>query len=353
MKIAMVAPFEEAVPPYRYGGTELVVYNLVTTLVSLGHEVTVFGSGDSQVPCRLIPIFPQAIRTIEPYMSDLKAREAAKFLGISKIVSILQKEYFDIVHNHIGWRFLLSHALVSHPMITTLHGPMSMAYEKVGYEADSEASFVSISDNQRNAIPTLSYVKTVYNGIDASLFPFRGNTTKTLSNRGEYVVFLGRMSPEKGVMEAIEVARRTKKKLVIATKIDIVDQEYAQKVQSSMKGADVELLDEIDIGEKARLLGDATAMLAPIQWEEPFGLNVVESMACGTPVLGMARGSFPELITPGTNGFLAHTVDEMVADVARVSLLDRDACRQTVLARFTKERMTDAYIEAYQTVLNR
>lgn len=346
----MVAPFEESVPPIKYGGTELVVYNLVSELVKLGHEVTLFASGDSKVDCRLIPIFPQAIRTLEPYISDMKARDAAKYLGISKILKGLQDGDFDIIHNHIGWRFLLFYSLIHTPMVTTLHGPMDLAYQRVGFSADPNFSFISISDNQRKAFPTLSYIKTVYNGIDLTLFPFRANDPPQ-SEYGEYLFMLGRMSHEKGVKEAIQVAKATDKKLVIAAKIDAVDQKYWEEVKPMVDDKEIIYIGEIGFDKKTELLKNAYALLAPIQWEEPFGLNVIESMACGTPVLGMARGSFPELITHGKDGFLAHTVEEMVDQIPKVSSIDRRECRKTVETRFSRGIMARGYEDAYKKII--
>ena len=351
MKIAMVAPFEEAVPPLKYGGTELVVYNIVTELVALGHEVTVFGSGDSKVPCRLVPVFPQAVRTIEPYVSDMKAREAVKYLGIAKVVKALSAEPFDIVHNHIGWRFLLYHELIGQPVVTTLHGPMHLAYQRVGYDASPGLPFVSISDNQRKAYPSLNYVRTVYNGIDTSLFQLRGDTEPVSNNRGQYLFLLGRMSPEKGVKEAIDVAKSAGMKLIIAAKVDSVDLKYYEEVKPMIDGTHIEFIGEINFAEKVDLIKNAYALLAPIQWEEPFGLNLIEAMACGTPVLGMSRGSFPEIIENGRNGYLSSSVGEMSKQVADVAKISRNRCRAAVEERFTKAVMARGYLEVYNQIL--
>jgi glycosyltransferase involved in cell wall biosynthesis len=352
MKIAMVAPFEETVPPTKYGGTELVVSHIVTVLTKLGHDVTLFASGDSKPACKLISIVPQAIRTQEPYISDMKAREAVKYLGISKIINVIQHDGYDIVHNHIGWRFLLFNELINKPIVTTLHGPMDLAYQRVGFNAKSGLPFVSISDNQRRAYPSLNYVKTVYNGIEIELFPFRGNSESITNGLGEYLFILGRMSPEKGVKEAIEVAKKSGKKLIIAAKVDAVDTKYYEEVKPMIDGQQIVFIGEVGFDQKTELLKNAYALLAPIQWEEPFGLNVVESMACGTPVLGMKRGSFPELITPGLDGFLATSVEEMAAQVGEVGKIDRADCRKTVETRFTREIMAQGYLEVYNKIIS-
>lgn len=341
----MIAPFEESVPPKKYGGTEVVVYNLVTELVRLGHDVTLFATGDSDVPCRLIGIFPKSLRTWSPYDTDLKSRDAAKFLGIGKVLEVLQKEQFDIVHNHIGWRLLLFHELIAQPIVTTLHSPLSLSYPKVGLTARNNFQFVSISNNQRKEMPDLRYVTTVYNGIDLSLYPFEKNT-------GNYLCFLGRIAAEKGVREAIEVAQATHMPLKLACKID-ADDHYYQSIQPLIDGSQIALVGEIGIAQKAHLLGGAYALLAPIQWEEPFGLNVVEAMACGTPVLGFSRGSFPELIDHGKNGFLSNSVEEMSDQIPKVSSIDRALCRKSVEERFTKETMAHGYFEVYKKILER
>jgi len=352
MKIAFVAPFEEAVPPKKYGGTELVIYNIITELVKSGHEVTLFGTGDSNVPCKLEAIFPQSIRTIEPFTTDQKARDAVKYLGISKIVKVLQENDFDIVHNHAGWRFLLFADLIKQPIITTLHGPMGLEYQKVGWNAKPGLPFVSISDNQRKDYPTLNYVKTVYNGIDLSLFPHRGINIQPDNGKGEYLFFLGRMSPEKGAKEAIEAAKITGHKLIIAAKIDAVDKEYWEEVKPMIDGDRIEFIGEVTFEEKVLWLKNAKALLAPIQWEEPFGLFIIEAMACGTPALGMARGSFSEIIQNGRNGFLSKTVEEMAGQIEKVDSIDRVECRKSVEEKFTKEKMTEGYLEAYKMVVS-
>lgn len=344
MKVAMIAPFEESVPPRKYGGTELVVYNIITELVAMGHDVTLFGTGDSSVPCKVIPIFPKSIRMDEPYIKDQKLRDIAKYWGVGKILKILQTEHYDIVHNHIGWRFLLFPDFISTPMVTTLHGPMSLTYQYQGFQANPEYQFVSISDNQRRDLPDLHYAATVYNGLDVTLFP-------TSFEPGGYLMFLGRMSPEKGVKEAIEVALQTGEKLLIAAKIDAVDQNYWREVEPMVDGNQIKFIGEIGFDEKVKYLKDAKALLAPIQWEEPFGLYVIEAMSCGTPVLGMKRGSFPELITPGIDGFLSTSVDEMAAQVKELEHIDRKACRKTVETRFTKSVMTKGYLDVYTRIL--
>ncbi|MBI3577410.1 glycosyltransferase family 4 protein [Candidatus Gottesmanbacteria bacterium] len=344
MKIALLAPFEESVPPKKYGGTELVIYNLITEFVSRGHDVTLFGVGDSQVPCKVEALFPHELRTIPPYNTDLKSRETAKFHGISMMLSRLQTMDFDMVHNHAGWRLLLFHQFIHQPLVTTLHGPTTFVHEKMAYVSDPNLNFVSISDNQRQGLPDLHYIATVYNGLDMDTFDYNEKPE-------DYFVFLARFSPQKGAKEAIDVAKKAGIQLKMACKIDVSDQAYYNSVKDAIDGEQIQLLGEMDHVQKVTLLKNAKGMLAPIQWEEPFGLFVVEAMACGTPVFGMRRGSFPELIEDEKNGFLADTVEEMAQQVKDIDTLSRSYCRQSVEAKFTKQIMASKYLEVYQEIL--
>ena len=344
MRIAMLAPFEEPIPPTKYGGTELVIYNLITELVKMGHDVTLFATGDADVPCHVEAIFPHAIRTIAPFDTDAKARESIKWVGIGKVLKKLGDGSFDIIHNHNGWRFLSVSQSVRQPIVTTLHGPMNQVYQQVVFSSSKDFSFISISDNQRLAFPDLHYVATVYNGIDAVKFPFSDKP-------GTYFCLLGRFSPEKGVREAIAIAKKAGMLLKIAAKIDLVDKAFYESVKPEIDGKQIQFIGEIGFEEKTDLLKNAYALLAPIQWEEPFGLNVVEAMACGTPVIGTKRGSFPELITHGKNGFLGTTVEELASFIPHISSIKREDCRKTVEERFTSARMARGYEDAYREVL--
>ncbi|HCM82021.1 TPA: glycosyl transferase [Patescibacteria group bacterium] len=346
MRIAMLAPFEEPVPPKKYGGTELVIYNLITELVKMGHDVTLFGTGDAEVPCRLEAIFPASIRTLPPFDTDQKAREAVKWVGIGNVLRKLANEPFDIIHNHNGWRFLSVSSCVRRPIVTTLHGPMDQVYQQVVFSSSPDFAFISISDNQRVAYPTLQYVQTVYNGIDVSKFPFS-------EKAGGYLCLLGRFSPEKGVKEAIKIARMTGMPLKIAAKIDFVDRQFYESVKPEIDGRQIQFVGEISFEEKTDLLKNAYALLAPIQWEEPFGLNVIESMACGTPVVGTKRGSFPELIEQGKTGFLGTTAEELASFVSHIPMIKRLDCRKAVEERFTSTIMAEGYLQAYQRVLEK
>lgn len=345
MKIALLAPFEESIPPKKYGGTESVVYNLLVELVKMKHDVTLFATGDCDVPCRVVQIFPHALRLIEPYASDMEMRDTAKYLGIGKVLAQLEDEQFDIIHNNLGWRFLFFAKSFHTPMVTTLHNPISKGEQQMGYLAYPDLLFVSISNNQRKPLPDLHFVDTVYNGIDLDMYPFS-------PKHDGFLFFLGRMSPEKGVKEAIDVAKQAKKKLFIAAKVDMVDQPYYEMVKPLIDGKQIVMLGELGVADKTKYLQQATALISPIQWEEPFGLVAIEAMSCGTPVLGMARGAYPEIIRQGENGFLAGSIDEMVTQVANIESIDRSTCRKDVEERFTRRHMAEAYVNVYEKILH-
>ncbi len=349
MKIAMLAPFEESVPPKKYGGTEVVIYNLITELVSRGHDVTLFGTGDSNVPCKLVSIFPSALRSTAPYSTHLSSREGAKYYGISLTLSELQNRAFDIVHNHNGWRLLLFHQFIHNPLITTLHMPTNLQHQQIGYQSSSDLEYVSISNNQRKGAPKLQYKATVYNGIDLSLYSY-------LDVHDDYLLFLARFSPDKGAKEAIEIAKKAGRRLLLATKeidrqVDSADWQYFESCKPMIDGSQIVLLGELDLETKVKYLQQAYALLAPIQWDEPFGLYAVEAMACGTPVIGVSRGSFPEIIRHGETGFLGKTVEELASYVPQISGLARLKCRRWVEERFSKEKMADGYLKVYERIL--
>lgn len=343
MKIALVAPLEEPVPPRTYGGTELVVYNLAEELVAMGHEVVLFASGESKTSARLEPVFESNLRC-DPDARNTVVREAMKVVGIGRILERLNAEEFDIIHNHYGWRLLPFAGLLRAPVVTTLHGPLTVPYYRKMFGLLPPHPFVSISDSQRRPMPDLNFVGTVYNGIDCDRFDFNPAP-------GDYVVFLGRFSPEKGPVQAIRCAREAGVPLVMAGKIDAVDREYWEReVEPLIDGDQVRFIGEVNHEQKNALLRDARAILVPIAWEEPFGLVMVEAMATGTPVIANRRGSVPELVAPGT-GFIVDTPEEMTAAIGRLTEIDRQACRDHVCRRFSRRTMAEGYVAAYERVI--
>ena len=258
MKIVQLSPLEEPVPPKKYGGTELVVYNLCEELINLGHEVFLLASGDSITRATLVPVFPKSIRKL-PEARNMKIRESLKFMGIGTILQLLKKIKPDIIHNHMGWRMLPFSPLFEAPFVTTLHGPLDIGYQQFVYGKFSDSSFVSISDSQREPFDKLNYAATVYNGIDTALFPFSEKTNG-------YFAFLGRMSPEKGPVQAIELAKKAGVKLVMAAKVDTVDELFFnEEVKPLIDGKQITFLGEVGHAGKVKLLKNAIALLAPIQ----------------------------------------------------------------------------------------
>jgi len=347
MKIALIAPLEESVPPKKYGGTELIVNYLAQSLPDKGHEVFLFASGDSKTKAKLIPIFQRPIRT-EKFASDIKIRDALKYLGVAKIIKELKKIKVDLIHNHIGWRFLPFANLFNCPTLTTLHGPLTFSYQRFVYGKFKKYPFVSISNSQRKPFLNLNYAATVYNGIDLKSFHFNKNP------KGKYLAFLGRMSPEKGPLEAIKIAKEAGFKIKLAAKIDAVDKEFFEsKIKPLLDGKQVEVLGEIGPKEKSNFLREAFCLLAPMQWEEPFGLFMIESMACGTPVIAFDRGSAGEVVKDGKTGFVVKNIEQAVSALKKINQIKREDCRKWVEENFTAEKMVDNYERVYQKVLNK
>lgn len=345
MKIALLAPFEESVPPLKYGGTELIVHYLTEHLSKKGHEVFLFATGDSKTQAKLIPIFSKAIRK-EPYGSDLKIRDALKYIGISKVIKELKKIRIDIIHNHIGWRFLPFSPFFDCPVLTTLHGPLNIPYQKFVYGQFKKLPFVSISNAQRKPLPDLNYIATIYNGIDINQFEFKENP------KGDYFAFLGRMSPEKGPLEAILAAKKANVKLKMAAKVDTVDKEYFQtKIKPLIDGKQIEFIGEIKPKEKSDFLKNARGLLAPIQWEEPFGLFFIEAMACGTPVITLKKGSTSEIIENKKTGFILNKVEQIPSAIRQIDKIKRQECRKQIEEKFTSEIMVENYEKIYKKIL--
>lgn len=342
MKIALVAPFEEPVPPRTYGGTELVVYNLAEELVIAGHDVTVFASGDSRTSARLWPVFPVNLRQ-HPDARDTQFREALKFIGIGRVIEGLAAQDFDIIHNHLGWRLMPFAACLPAPIVTTLHGPLNIAYHAYLYTHFGQFSYVSISDAQRRPAPGLNFAATVYNGIDCSQFEFNDSPQ-------DYFVFLGRFSPEKNPVEAISAAKRAGVRLRMAAKIDTVDRRYFEEhVAPLIDGTQVEYVGEVGHAEKNELLRNARGLLFPIDWEEPFGLVMIEALATGTPVIAYPRGSVPEIVRDGA-GFITRNVDEMVNAILNIGRINRRACREYAVEHFDRSVMARRYVAAYERI---
>ncbi len=344
MKIAILSPFEERVPPVKYGGTELIVYYLAQILPAKGHTVFLLASGDSKTNSHLIPIVPRAIRK-EKIAQDMRTRDAIKYIATGRVVEELKKLKVDIIHNNLGWRFLPFANLFKCPVLTTLHGPLTPAYQKFVHKKFKNYPFISISNSQRKPL-NLNYVKTIYNGIDLKNFHLNLKPK-------DYFAFLGRMSPEKGAKQAIEVAKIAGVKLKMAAKIDVVDKEYFEKeLKPFIDSKQIEFIGEIGPRDKDSFLKNARGLLAPLQWEEPFGLFIVEAQACGAPVIALKRGAAPEIIKHGKTGFVVKTLNEMVSAIKNIDSIEREECRKWVEKNFTAERMVKEYEEVYRKLVN-
>lgn len=337
MKIAQIAPLQECCPPREYGGTERVVAYLTDELVRLGHDVTLFASGDSSTPARLVSCVDRALR------SDPRVRDPLPYYLMMLDEVRRRAETFDVLHFHTD---LLHFPLIrsfSHRTVTTLHGRLDLPDLKTFYAAFADVPLVSISIEQRRPMPPVSWLGNVYHGLPDNLLPFNAVP------RGGYLAFLGRISPEKRPDHAIEIAVRAGMPLKIAAKVDRVDQAYWDTTIAPLieRHPNVEYIGEIGEREKARFLGDAIALLFPVDWPEPFGLVMIESMACGTPVIAFRRGSVPEVVDDGVTGSIVDSVDEAVAAVRHIGAMDRAGVRRAFNRRFTSERMAYDYLVLY------
>lgn len=338
MKIAQIAPLAESCPPKLYGGTERVVSFLTEELVDQGHDVTLFASGDSVTAAELVPCSERALR-LQPGPVDALPYHMVLLEEVAR-----RAHEFDALHFHID----LMHAPVvrsfAHKTLTTLHGRLDLPGLAPFYRAFPRLPLISISDSQRLPMPPVNWVKTIYHGLPRDLLTFQPRVANG------YFAFLGRISPEKRPDRAIEIAARAGVPLKIAAKIDRVDQAYWDECIAPLVKAhsNVEYIGEIADHQKSEFLGGASALLFPIDWEEPFGLVMIEAMACGTPVIAFRRGSVPEVMEHGVTGFIVQNVDEAVAAAHHIQDLDRTRVRQRFEQRFTVERMARDYVETYQ-----
>jgi len=343
MRIAQIAPLAEAVPPKLYGGTERVVSYLTEELVRLGHDVTLFASGDSETAARLIAGAPHALR-LDPVVKDPLAPLA---LMLERVRA--QAQEFDILHFHLQHVHLPLFRPLARRTVTTMHGRVDLAELTPLYRQFSEMPLVSISTAQRRPLPFANWVGTVHHGLADEVCPF--NPAFNHAARGGYFAFLGRVSPEKGLDRAIEVARRAGVRLRIAAKIDPADEEYFQREIVPLLGLPgVEFIGEVNEAQKPAFLGNATALLFPIDWPEPFGLAMIEAMSCGTPVIGWAHGSVPEIVDQGRTGFIVDSIEQALAALDKVARLDRLGVRSRFEERFSAARMAQDYLSVYRAL---
>jgi glycosyltransferase involved in cell wall biosynthesis len=341
MRIAQVAPLWETVPPKTYGGTELMVHWLSEALVARGHQVTLFAAKGSE------PLPPggtlhtsgngplRGSHSQMPVMLELKALEEV----------FARADEFDIIHNHVGHLALPFASLVDTPVLTTLHCSFQQKPLRDAYQLFAEQPFVYISNYQRAMMPSLNYAGTIYHGLPLEDYPL-GLTPEP------FLLFVGRISKEKGPHHAIEIAQRTGYPLVLAAKVDPVDKEYfREEIEPHLDGERIRWVGEVNLAQKVALFQRAMVTLCPVTWPEPFGLVFIESLACGTPVLALKNGSVPEVLRNGVTGFIGESVDELVAALKDIPRISRQGCRAYVEQRFTSAQMAQNYLKTYRRLV--
>lgn len=340
MRIAQVAPLAESVPPTLYGGTERVVAWLVDELVGLGHEVTLFASGDSKTSARLHAVWPRALRLGRP-RTDPMVAQAALLEAVARNAAD-----FDVIHVHIDWLHLPLLSRLGVPFLTTCHGRMDLPGFSDVVRRFPDAPFVSISDNQRLPLRAANWLGTVYHGLPPDLL-------RPSFEAGSYLAFLGRLTAEKGPEVAIRIARAAKMPLRIAAKVPRGERKYfKEKLEPLIDGEHVQLTGEVDDKTKREFLAGAAALLFPIDWPEPFGLVMIEAMACGTPIIAFESGSVPEVIDHGVTGFVVPGESEAIAAIGKLSELDRHQVRAHFEERFTARRMAEEYLRRYKALVD-
>ena len=341
MRIAQVAPLIESVPPKHYGGTERIVSYLTEELVRVGHDVTLFASGDSVTSARLVAPCQRSLRKNER-CKDPVAREV---LLLDHLIEHIDE--FDLIHFHTGYLHFPICRYLWVPHVTTLHGRLDVPDLVPVFDRFRHERLISISNAQRQPLRWANWQATVYHGLPKDLFQFHPHT-------GDYLAFLGRVSPEKRADRAIEIAKRVRMPLKIAAKVDRVDRRYFKRViEPLLNDSLVEWVGEISDSEKNEFLGNAYALLFPIGWPEPFGLVMIEAMACGTPVIAYDGGSVAEVMEDGVTGFIVRELDDAAEAIRRVCNLSRACCRQVFEKRFTVTRMARDYVKIYKRTIDR
>lgn len=339
MKIAQVAPLFESVPPRYYGGTERVVSYLTEELVRMGHDVTLYASADSKTRARLRPQCPRALRLDEQCLDPVPEH-------LSMLDRVFREaDDYDVIHLHTDYLHfpLAVRARCRH--VTTLHGRLDLPHIQRTFHTFRRLPFVSISEAQRRPMPWLDWRCTIHHGLP-------GDRLRFVERPEDYLAFLGRISPEKRVDRAIEIARRAGIPLRIAAKVDKADRDYFEtRIRHLLREPGVEVVGEIDEARKGSFLGNALAVLFPIDWPEPFGLVMIEAMACGTPVIAFPGGSVPEVLEDGVTGRIVSSIDEAVEAVERLDTLSRRRCREVFEKRFTARRMADDHVALYGRLL--
>jgi glycosyltransferase involved in cell wall biosynthesis len=343
MRIAQVAPLTEAVPPKLYGGTERVVHWLTEELVALGNDVTLFASGDSQTSAKLDATWPKALRLD----GSVRDPNALHMVMLERVRQKCDDEEFDFLHFHLDYYPFSLFSRQPTPFLTTLHGRLDLPEHQPVFDTFNTVPVVSISNSQRRPLPQAHWVRTVHHGLPERLLMPK-------SIKPSYFAFLGRIAPEKGIDRAIRIAQHCGVPLKVAAKVDRADQDYYdEQIKPMMKAANVEFIGEINDKDKSEFLSGAVALLVPIDWPEPFGLVMIEAMACGTPVIAFNRGSVPEVIDDGLTGFIVEDINGAIGAVDRLSHLSRAKIRAHFEQHFTARRMAQDYLSVYRGLADR
>ncbi|HKT20844.1 MAG TPA: glycosyltransferase family 4 protein [Stellaceae bacterium] len=339
MRIAQIAPLTEAIPPKLYGGTERVVSWLTEELVAMGHEVTLFASGDSRTSAKLDAIWPTALR----FDASIRDPNALHMTMLERVYR--RASSFDVLHFHLDYYPFSLFSRHDTPFITTLHGRLDLNEHQTLFRTFASAPVISISDAQRKPVPYAGWVRTIHHGLPETLLTPSGETPR-------YLAFLGRISPEKALDRAIAIAIRAGLPLKIAAKVDKVDVDYyEEQIRPLLRLPGIDYIGEINDHEKSDFLNGAIALLVPIDWPEPFGLVMIEAMACGTPVIAFNAGAVSEIVEPGLTGFIARDETDAVDALERVPLLSRKKIRERFEERFTARRMAADYLQVYRELI--
>lgn len=347
LKIAQIAPIIQRVPPKRYGGTERIVFELTEALVNRGHDVTLFASGDSITSAKLVSVYPRSLR--EAKIKDLYGLNDLTMLHIGTAYGL--QEQFDIIHDHNATLSLATANIATTPVVMTLHGPFT-TMNRMLFNTLRKPYLIPISHSQAKSAPEKANIsRVVYNGLNMDHYPFSAD------NDG-YLLFVGRISMEKGTHHAIEVAQALNLPLIIAAKLDTVDKQYFhQYIEPLLSDPDanqkIQWVGEVNEEERNRLMSRALCILHPVTWKEPFGLTMIEAMACGCPVIAFNEGSIPEIVKDGETGFVVDDVNGMIEAVENISSIDRLVCRTYALGKFSASKMTDNYEAVYYHILQK
>ncbi|MGV6871334.1 glycosyltransferase family 4 protein [Pseudochelatococcus sp. B33] len=341
MRIAQIAPLTEAVPPTFYGGTERVVSWLTEELVAMGHDVTLFASGDSKTAATLEAVWPRALR-LDGTVRDANALHMAMIEQVFR-----RSDEFDVLHFHLDYYPFSLMMRQSTPFLTTLHGRLDLPEHQTLFRVFDKPGMISISDAQRSLVPRANWLATVHHGVPQDLL-------RPVDTQPRYLAFLGRISPEKRVDRAIRIAEKSGMPIKIAAKVDRVDQDYFEEaIRPLLSLPHVEFIGEIADDGKAEFLSGAAALLFPIDWPEPFGLVMIEAMACGTPVIAFNRASVPEIVEHGVTGFIVENADAAAAKVRDIGRLSRKTIRRRFEERFTSRIMAENYLMIYEELTAR